>query len=340
MNLIYVCPQLAFRKSMGAKVRRDGIIDGLKSRGHSIEIIEVGGEKTLFPQLLRFRLRTDRSSIKQSFEEADALIIEGLPLALSELLLPIIRKGLIKIHVDICDSWLLLSSIDGRARNNISQALFRVVKKSIALWALQKVNTNISISYSNQRDLMTDARYLSAAQLLVVDNSFSAEQLEVKAFSYDDKGPILVLGDGGYSPNQAMLEEAIQWLERSDPSLIHQIRLVGPNWESFKHERVENLGWVDDLAEAFEGIFITFAVLRNGAGTKNKIIEALGRGYFVLGLASTVSPIQMASPGWVEFIGQSPEEIKRELSRRPMAQTIPVPTWSELVIPIERALGD
>lgn len=286
MRVSYLYPAKEGPTGMGTLVRRRGIVDGLRSNGHEVREVPLRGGSYLrkAPELLTcIGAGTDfvRSHVEAT---SDALLIEGAPLALA--LAPRLRHIESRVHIDVCDSWRILSAMD------VGDSWVRqVAKRGLAELSIRTLSRlDASVSYISERDAKADAlasAYSSRPRTLVVPNASHESGQRLPAL--DPKGPFVVLGDFAYGPNRQMLAEVRAWvvqngLPRSD------VRIVGPNLDH-EPDWGTALGWVPELADAFEGASCLIAPVRAGAGVNNKVLDALALDFPVVATPEALNGI-------------------------------------------------
>lgn len=99
---------------------------------------------------------------------------------------------------------------------------------------------------------------------------------------------IVFVGSGEHAPNQDCVRQLVEEIiPLADfPSELGKFLIVGKGFESFAEQfssdRVEFLGYVEDLDELLRGCLVMVAPLRYGAGMKGKILSAMANGLPVI----------------------------------------------------------
>jgi glycosyltransferase involved in cell wall biosynthesis len=129
---------------------------------------------------------------------------------------------------------------------------------------------------------------------------------------------VLFVGDFTYEPNRTalrfLLDEAMPrvWAELPDAKL----RLVGRGLEQppSGDARVEALGFVEELADAYAGISVAAVPLLQGGGTPLKLIEALAYALPVLATPRAAAGLAVAD-GEHCLLAEGPEAFAQALTR-------------------------
>lgn len=294
--MIYICPTLADRTALGRVARRGGLHEGLAWQGIEYRAFELSRRWLALPTYFQMlaSARTIFRMRRLIDEDRDAaVILEGADIALAYRAAFIFgRRPRARVHVDVCDSVLLLADTN---RVGVSSSSFRSgVKKLLAVFVLKAVGSVAdSVSYISQRDMTRDARHLGRqVATSVVRMARPAKAPAVR----DPAGPFVVIGDWAYSPNMDMLARVLEWMGDWGHDLPERLRVVGPNLDCDSGEtRFRYMGWVASLDQGFNGTACALALLQSGAGVKNKVMDSLAFGIPVAGTEEAFNGIPASS---------------------------------------------
>lgn len=242
-----------------------------------------------------------------------------------------------RVHVDACDSLVLLAAVNG-AGTGARAGLRRWAKRCLAGLAAAAVRAVAdSVSYVSERDRAADEGRLGARRTVVVGLGRAAGRRSVQ----DPAGPFVVVGDWAYPPNAEMLRAVVAWLDGWASDREERLRIAGPNLTHVPDvPGVAYLGFVDDLADAYAGTACSLALLRDGAGVKNKVLDSLVMGVPVVGTPEAFNGID-ASPLTLEWSGAlSPADAMNwAVSCEGSSASMPLPTWADVVEPLVALAG-
>lgn len=337
MVIHYLCQSLKAKESLGQLIRREGIILGLHESEIEVIIHEIQPKSIGIPNVLKFwNLGRHSEYLKfiDTVHNDHAVVIEGLPLAFGCSVSKKFRALNARKHVDSCDSWVLLSSISRFKQASLPAKISKIVKKLLAQSVINFTTRNFnSISYISEHDSEADSKYISTG-CGVIQLPNGINQIAISKIQPSATGPLCLLGDWSYPPNLRMLQNAIEWLDSGKLTTGYVLRIVGPNFDDSltKFQHIENVGWVDDLSSGLNGCLALLAIIDEGAGTKNKIIDSLSRGLPVIANELALSGIPV-SKGILNIDSNSPAEIL-DKAKALAATGFPIPnfpSWKQAI---------
>jgi hypothetical protein len=295
-SVFYLCFDFPSRTAMGQVVRRHGMFDALNACGVNLETV-FWPRRSRFPmEMLSARLGGIRALRRLGFDThrpgGAPVLIEGLPLAIG--CLPALVRRSFYVHVDVCDSWLRLSDIGSASAGTWRTSLTRSMKRSVAAVSLHVVSAVVdSVSYISENDMLGDARFLHAKALVIENTSMSCDY---RMPTLDASGPLVTVGDWRYPPNRRMLESTLALYVETALLREKGLRIVGPHlperrWPTW----VEAMGWVDDLAVGYEGVSGALALVDEGAGVNNKVLDAVAFGVPIIASQEALNGISVSS---------------------------------------------
>lgn len=306
------------RMAMGATARSDGLLDGLAEWGFDISRTPVRpaqGWRSRLPEL--WAGPTLPPDFVRSANDSDIILLIGLPLAYAARRSA--RRLKKPVHVDVCDSWISLSSIGAGSSRHL-----RFLKRAAAQHGLRTCSrTAGSVSYITRNDAALDSAWLVGPHIEIVPNA--SHFIGSSRPTLDPSGPFVVMGDYAYPPNKSMLDESVEWASAQNlpPG---SLRVVGANVPVGLPPVVDRVGWVDELSEAFEGACALLAPVRTGAGVNNKVLDGLALGVPVLATPQAAGGIP-PSPLLAQFETLPPvDEVRRvcaaSLNAAPTASSV------------------
>lgn len=290
MRATLVCQGFEETHALGAIVRRNGFVSGFRSNG--LETTKVVLQRR--PRYLAEVLSVGRPKRTQMIEivgGSDVLVLEGLPTAVA-CIASLRRSYTGPIHVDICDSWLRLGGTGRGSGSSLRALISRGVKRILSVMALSYVSKRTdSLSYISELDLRSDLPVLSKnAKCFVIPNG-NPSQLHASDGYWERSGPMVVVGDWAYPPNQQMLMAVLELYGALDerPGL----HIIGPNLGELPAlpTDVKVLGWIDDISQAYKGASCALALTTSGSGVKNKVLEPLSLGVPVIATEDALNGI-------------------------------------------------
>lgn len=271
--IYYFGARLDADRALGQHRRRESLLRAI-GQDDRVTVVEFERTRSGRPEWIAFH----RVALEPDLLTAIAgqlVFIEGLPLALA-IGARVRRSGGIVV-VDMCDSWLALATV-GTGTSRRGRFLAKL-KKRAARRNIRRVSRFASAAlYVGTRDADLDLPYLEPVPALVVPNIPAAPG--GRRITSRADGELCMVADWRYPPNRRMLDELPSWLEGAPQAVV---RLVGPGLPAdFRHPQCRTVGWVDDIADAYDGCVAALALLAEGAGVKNKVIEPLAMGLPVI----------------------------------------------------------
>jgi glycosyltransferase involved in cell wall biosynthesis len=160
---------------------------------------------------------------------------------------------------------------------------------------------------------------------IVVTNGYNAKEFTPEGEARDfDEQTIFFFGNFNYKPNIEAVEYIIETLcpQLDDSDTDVSVLLAGPGYETIRDtyqlpERVELLGFVEDLPATIRGADLVVVPLHSGRGSRLKIIESLACGTRVVStpIGADGWPTEWENLVLVEFNDFADKTIK-ELSNR------------------------
>jgi len=152
--------------------------------------------------------------------------------------------------------------------------LFRRIEE----FGITRSDAVIAVSTADQATIQMVA---PDVQSFVIPNIVSTVS---RGLPREKRSNIVFVGSGDHAPNQDCVRQLVEEIiPLADfPSEFGKFLIVGKGFESFAEQsssdRVEFLGYVEDLDELLRGCLVMVAPLRYGAGMKGKILSAMANG--------------------------------------------------------------
>lgn len=284
MRIAYVAERPRLGGRTGGLVRRDGLMQGLRAAG--VDVVECLVDVPTAAGNLATRhvgLR-DPQSLIETVDDVDVWHIEGLPLA--HVATAARRLGVPAV-IDLCDSWLRQRRPSTLRTRGLSHWLAaRLAAESVMRLVVPQAS---AITYISEVDRSFDRRRvrpIPAAE--VVPNGVDERLFDLPVGRC--AGEVIFIGDWQYPPNR----EALAWLMRRVLPLAilgdAKVHLYGPTPPSDElTSGVVYEGYAPDLAALYGQAKLVIAPVHNGAGVKNKVLEAIAAGLPVLTTREGVS---------------------------------------------------
>jgi hypothetical protein len=290
MKVMYVAEQIPFNGALGQTLRRDGIIEGLKQNGYEVSTILVNRDVKGVETLKKVRCEFDANpSILIIFEGFEFSIFVQRHVSLN------------KAFVDVCDSRVLVASIDPKMRKSRAIKIIRKYLKIVRNgYRLRKLGKSCrGFIYISERDLKSDELFLNRDLVkAILPNGVNQNDSLRIAFKID--GDFLLVGNWSYAPNIEMLNFAIRFLENGEVRGGRALRIAGPNLKLQdipSHSWITYLGWVKEKSDIYKDTFCLLAPIFQGGGVKNKVLEAISYGIPIFGLEEAFASIPMDLQG-------------------------------------------
>lgn len=334
MKALLISQRFKDSHALGALVRRNGIKAGLVSQG--INCLEFQLSRRHRPLVEVFSVHPIRGAKRKELLETvqchEIVILEGLPVAVA--CLGVLRRANnVRVHVDVCDSWLRLGSTGRGAGRSLASAVIRSLKAITAAVALRYVSRRAnSISYISSLDFETDSWLVSErTKVFIIPNGSPVNKPQFIDY-WNPVGPMVVVGDWAYPPNQEMLQSVFKWYS----TLVEApgLKVVGPNLGAMPTlpRGVEIVGWVDEITEAYEGTCCALALTSSGAGVKNKVLEPLALGIPVIATRNALNGIDANDGTVLDFHPNlSAQEVSKWLKSLSVGgiSRLDVSTWEQ-----------
>lgn len=155
------------------------------------------------------------------------------------------------------------------------------------------------------------------APIDLLPNGVDLDHFSPRSQDYDSQSPILFTGNMDYAPN---VDAVVYFVHHILPRIqkeIPQIRFVIAGQRPVKQvrdlasESVTVTGFVEDLAGVYDQASVLVSPLRFGAGTQNKVLEAMA-----MGVPVVCSPIGFRGLGIVSGQGAFMEENDADFAHR------------------------
>jgi len=204
----------------------------------------------------------------------DGIVVSGIGASTYGLLARALQPGSILVFDDHNAEYELAANSGSRVRYWVVYALERI---SCCVASLVVVPTD---------EVRTSLKEWVTGNIKVVTNGFDAERFSPggEALEFETR-TLLYFGNFGYRPNAEAVsyiaEELCPDLDAMDVEA--RVLLAGPDQAAVAEtvtsvDRVETLGFVEDLPALIRGVDLVIVPLRSGSGSRLKIIEALACG--------------------------------------------------------------
>lgn len=338
MNVLYVCQEFKKSHALGAIIRRAGIQAAFTRCGLEIHTLALPRRDRFVAEVFSVSGSKPNEAVTAAAQDSDAVFLEGLPVAVATIAAIRRRKPSGTIHVDVCDSWVRLSGAGAGAGSSLRGRTAKHLKLVLARLALRYVSRHAdSVSYISPLDLESDDPYLSPATRRFVVPNGNPVNCSSEPVSWQRNGPMVVVGDWSYPPNQSMLRNVLDWYPSID-GRTHTagLNIVGPNLaESVPSQSsISVLGWVDEIADAYAGVSCALALTTSGGGVKNKVLEPLSLGIPVIATQDALNGIAYDSSMVLLFDGGlSAVKVSAWLDSQssPGGRALKAPSWDACI---------
>lgn len=170
-------------------------------------------------------------------------------------------------------------------RQQINKNLFRNVFEKMEQKRLEKFETIIHnyklVLVCSQEDLEYLEKLHGATNLRLLSNGVDTTIFQAQQHDYSHNNTLLFTGNMDYAPN---VDAVTYFTEEIFPDIRNQFSQVTfiiagqrplDKVKSLANDHIEVTGFVKDLAEVYDKASIVVAPLRFGAGTQNKVLEAM-----------------------------------------------------------------
>lgn len=225
-----------------------------------------------------FQIKLDILLLNQSF---DVLHIQHLRMAQYA-----INKTDYKRILDLPDAFSLYWERRKTIKRNIFQKILdNIESKKVFNYEaliLKKFNLNLVCSTEDQKYLIQKH---NTQNVQVLPNGVDIEKFKMGAHSYSHNETLLFTGNMDYAPN---VDAVIYFVKEIFPLIKLQFpkvkfiiagqRPIQKVLDLQQEKDVEVTGFIPDLADMYNVASVVVAPLRFGAGTQNKVLEAMSMG--------------------------------------------------------------
>lgn len=272
----------------GGRLRRDNIFAALAHRGHGIDRLDIPARPGVRSAFAGGWISLTRG-LRERAGQADVVLLGDvfcLPM------MPVLARIGTPVVVDVVDSPYRL--IGSAPQSTLHQRATVAAQRAQLLLAMQCFLPMANgVTYISREDAEIDAvRVRRLPPSSVVSNGIDPALFDVPLTPPPD-GYLAWLADWTYPPNR----ESFAWFVRDvSPRLpdevIGRLRLFGVgDPRPARHENsdwdracrlVQHAGFVDSLADVYQGARAVIAPVVRGAGLSNKVLEPLAAGRPVL----------------------------------------------------------
>ena len=273
----------------GGRLRRDNVVRGLLAHGHAVDRLDVQaspGPRSAV-RAVREALTTD---FRRRLHAADVVLLGDvfcLPM------MPILRRSGVPVLVDLVDSPYRL--VGSAPRSTLGERLSALAQAAQLIPVMQVLlPMTDAVSYISEEDVRADAdRVRRLPQTYVVPNGIAPQLAALELVPPPEDGYLAWLADWTYPPNR----ESLRWFVREVAPLLPddvlaRVRLFG-NGDPMAIAEADpasaraaalmgRAGFVEDLADVYEGARAVVAPVTRGAGLNNKVLEPLAAGRALL----------------------------------------------------------
>lgn len=267
MKLLFLAERPLENRRDGGSIRRNGFLKALTARDVHVETQWLSAPRPGANFLRRFS-GLDVGGLVSVAHACDVVHVEGVPLW------PVVRAMSamgVPIAWDLCDSWAL-KYVSELLYSRRASALPRAAASA---YALNAASSGVERIYISVRDGRTDDRLLvRRGRWHVVGNG-----IDVPAASEHRGQRSVMLGDWTYPPNR----RSFDWLDRAvrehgatSPGQVDIYGVAAESLPSVPWGRIR--GYARSVTEVFAAARIVLAPVVDGAGVKNKVLEAAAAG--------------------------------------------------------------
>lgn len=187
--------------------------------------------------------------------------------------------------------------------------LWRVDARRVRRWAGRRLPRLRAVTVVSEADRDVYAQSAPAARYVLVPNGVDASD---RPRTDPDNGTAVFLGDLDYPPNTEGLGWFVTHVLPRTPALV-ELLVVGRG-RAPQAERVRALGFVDDLATAWDTSTVMVVPIHSGGGSRLKVLDAFGAGVPVVSTTFGVSGVD-ADPDRHYVRADSVDEFADALTR-------------------------
>lgn len=193
------------------------------------------------------------------------------------------RKDLPRI-LDLPDAFSLYWERRKKIQRNLPRRIFENMEQSRVL-RYEKVTNDYNLALvcsSEDLDYMKEVHQLTNIKLL--PNGVDLDSFKAGGHDYSHNHTLLFTGNMDYAPNVdavGYFTEEILPLVRSrfpETKFIIAGQRPVPKVQALANEHIQVTGFIKDLAKVYNDASVVVAPLRFGAGTQNKVLEAMAMG--------------------------------------------------------------
>lgn len=266
MNIvvIYELTKGVDKRRNGGSIRREGLMTGLREAGHVVHEVPLR-----FNPRRNFLVRHWKTAILDYVplellnDKATRYHVEGLPLW------PLLARLPAPACWDLCDSWLLKYWSEWNAGRSFA-SLGRAAAAALALLASNRSRGHTCI-YISDRDADFDRYLRRGVKVVTIANG---TDIEVASRNGDE---VRMAADWSYAPNLTGARWIMEAVGKADaPSTVY---VYGPSVDGVPDSPIfRKVGYADSVQEIYDGAKLIMAPILDGAGVKNKVVEALCAG--------------------------------------------------------------
>ena len=173
-------------------------------------------------------------------------------------------------------------------RKNTKRPWYNRLFDPIELKRLKKYETRMRVFSLNLACSVEDRDYLRSsykdADFELLRNGVDLETFKFNAHDYGKDHTILFTGNMDYAPNVDAVHYFVEEIFPQIKKEMSGVRLIIAGQRPIEsvrrlaNETIEVTGFVQDIAEMYNSASVVIAPLRFGAGTQNKVLEAMAMG--------------------------------------------------------------
>ncbi len=217
------------------------------------------------------------------------------------------------VEYDILARTADASRFDRKLYNSVN--LRKLKQEELAAWARFD-----GVTFTSDRDREIAQRETPSAVTEVIPNGVDVLTFRPHPEDRTDPNVILFFGAINYFPNSDavtfFLQDVFPLLSAKHPNL--KVRIVGPGApqeiRAMGSDRVEVVGFVDDLRAEIARAAVVVAPLRIGGGTRLKILEAMGVAKPIVATRIGAEGIDVQHERDI-LLADSPEDLARQIER-------------------------
>lgn len=217
------------------------------------------------------------------------------------------------VEYDILARTANTARFDRKVYNSVN--LFKLKREELASWSRFD-----GVTFTSDRDREIAQREVPSSVTEVVPNGVDVVTFRPQPQDQVDPNVILFFGAINYFPNSDavsfFLQSVFPLLSAKHPKL--RVRIVGPGASpeilALASDRVEVVGFVDDLRAEIARAAVVVAPLRIGGGTRLKILEAMSVARPIVATRLGAEGIDVQHEREI-LLADSPEDLARQIER-------------------------